>query len=208
MTGKAAPKAPAPRPTRDEVEARIRQVVRELEAPPRRLPELQHQHFDGDRDALRDLAALQDYAQAWRPVCPDDADLQWLAKALRLCCKAATLQEAHRWLRRAVGAAKDFEHRAAAQHGLTFADRQKQPRRKPDALQAAVIKLLKRTPTLKAAELWATLSASPPKGVEFIPRGRPPRFEWGLGPQQQCTLSAFRNRVTRAKKTMETVSNS
>lgn len=176
------------------------QRLRELAAPPCVVPELRHCHFDGDGAALRDLAALDAYTRRWRQVCPDDADLQRLVKAVRLTCRAATLQDAHRWLRAAIRAAKDFEHRAAAQHGLAFADNEKKARRKPDALQAAIVKVLKRTRTLKAAELWESLSASPPKGVEFIARGRPPRFEWGLGPQQQCTFGPFRNRVTRARK--------
>ena len=190
-------------PTGEEVSAALATHLERLAAPPVRPAQLQHVYFDNDPAALRDLASIFEYLRKWRPLCPDDADLRALAKAARLTCKAQSQADAHQWLRAAVRWAKDFQYRAAAEHALKFAKNEAKPARKQDQLQAGILRCLRKDRLLTAEQVWALLVKRPPQGVKFIPHGRPPRFEWGIAAQEQCTLGPFRNRITRARKALQ-----
>lgn len=191
-----------------DVSDRAVEALKRMKRPATRPAALQHQHFDADPHALRDLGALLDYAEKHQAT-GEAENLQALTKALRLCCRAATPQEAHRWLRAAVSDAKGFEYGDLARHALTFLVNEKKPKRAPDRLQRELIRLIKQArKPMTAAELWNLVTADPPHGITFISSGKRPWLEWGPQRHEQCTFRPFSNRVTEARKTVNASKNS
>lgn len=190
------------KPTRDEVEAKIKSGFKRLmdrQASP------EYRAFVAAVEASKGLTYLDELALKTlvgieRQI-PPDTDHPEGIKALECCAlarEAKTEMLANYWLRDAVASWKDWMLWDDSIHAEPFI--QGRQKGAVSALTTAIVEQLKANPKATAPEVFKALMKSPPRGYEFFDNSQGRYIErWDENGKHETVFSTFTNTVSKQR---------